>query len=59
MEKVIDGVKSTLSLYPVNCNDSGTYKCRAFNNPKFFTEEMTDLIVECKTNNAYTVLALP
>ena len=45
---VTDEVRSELSFDPVNRTDSGVYTCKAFNDPKCYTNKTTTLIVQCK-----------
>ena len=41
-------LRSVLLLDPVHHTDSGEYTCRAYNDPGFYTEASTLLVVECK-----------
>ena len=48
VDKVSSKVKSTLVLDHVNHTYAGIYICRAFIHPTFYSEAVTNLIVECK-----------
>ena len=46
---------------PVNHFDNGTFTCRAFNDPQYYTEESSTLNIECKSLSvwlAYNIAAI-
>jgi len=48
-DPVTGQVQSVLLFDPVNHTDSGEYTCHAFNDYDCYTEDKTNLTVECKT----------
>ena len=49
-DPVTGQVQSMLLFDPVNHTDSGEYTCHAFNDIDCYTEDRTNLTVECKIN---------
>ena len=47
-DPVTGQVQSVLLFDPVNHTDSGEYTCHAFNDNDCYTEDKTNLIVECE-----------
>jgi len=47
-DSVTGQIQSVLLFDPVNHTDSGEYICRAFNDDDCYTEDKTNLTVECK-----------
>ena len=54
-------LQSVLLFDPVNHFDNGTFTCRAFNDPQYYTEESSTLNIECKSLSiglAYNIAAI-
>ena len=49
-DPVTGQVQSVILFDPVNRTDSGEYTCHAFNDVDCYTENKTNLTVECKIN---------